>query len=181
MDWLCLPTVLPQSSISAITSKSDLWPHRWNNNNSHSRMLRETAEKWIVVCRLGLVACQQLLIAVSDQPGEKYCTQVTCFYSLVLDRSEGCHQDFPCGPEPTPYTPADMGSTGVGRWLFSSSSGIHHDRWWPLVSYRTCLAVGSWPHFTIYAEFLVQYLLINLGRIVTKFSSLLVEFNLSIV
>ena len=40
-------------------------------------MLRETAEKWIVMCRLGLVACRLLLIAVFDLPGEEYCTQVT--------------------------------------------------------------------------------------------------------
>ena len=77
MDGLCLQTIPPQSIISAITSKSDSWPHRWNENNSHSRMLRETAEKWIVMCRLGLVACRLLLIAVFDLPGEEYCTQVT--------------------------------------------------------------------------------------------------------
>ena len=47
-------------------------------------MLRETAEKWIVICRLGLVACRQLLIAVFDQPGEKYYTQVTLFIHQSL-------------------------------------------------------------------------------------------------
>ena len=152
MDWLCLPTVLPQSSISSITSKSKLWTHRWITILIPGCCVRQL--------RSGLLSAGCVWLPVSSFWSPCLISQVRnialrwlVFYSLVLFRSEGCHQDVPCGSEPTPRAPAWMGYPGLGRGLFSSSSGFYHDRWWPLVPHRICLAFGIWPHLTIYAEF----------------------------
>ena len=91
-------------------------------------MLRETAEKWIVICRLGLVACRQLLIAVFDQPGEKYYTQVTHFYPLVIDRPQSRQQDGPRGTEHVTGSSTHLGAAGMGRGLLPPPRRVHHGR-----------------------------------------------------
>ena len=73
MVWhkmLCSTPSAPQSSIRAPTSRFNLWWLRLVNNCVYSRMSCEMAEKLVVICRLCLIAFQQILVSIFDQPGK---------------------------------------------------------------------------------------------------------------